>query len=72
MSVQKFRRVKYRVYNPVTRQFVEGEGNFHQWAASYVEFETGPGNFTFAIVEKDDGTIVDPTPSEVQFLPDPQ
>jgi len=32
-------------------------GMFHQWAASYEEFETGAGNFTVAIIERPDGTI---------------
>ena len=34
-----------------------GEGIFHQFGVDYEEFETGPGNFTTAIVEMPDGEI---------------
>ena len=34
-----------------------GEGIFHQFGVDYEEFETGPGNFTTAIVEMPDGSI---------------
>lgn len=43
-------------------------GIFHQWAASYEEFETGAGNFTVAIVEMSDGTIKEVLPSNVKFI----
>lgn len=32
-------------------------GKFHQWGVNYEEFESGPGNFSTAIVEMPDGTI---------------
>ena len=43
-------------------------GIFHQWAASYEEFETGAGNFTVAIVEMSDGTIGEILPSNLKFV----
>lgn len=43
-------------------------GLFHQWAASYEEFENGAGNFTVAIVELPDGTIEQVLPSNVKFV----
>lgn len=44
------------------------EGIFHQWAASYEEFETGPGNYTVALVELPDGTISEVLPSNLKFV----
>lgn len=41
---------------------------FHQWGVSYDEFETGPGNYSTAIVELTDGTIVTPPANMVQFI----
>jgi len=32
-------------------------GKFHGWGTNYEEFETGAGNFTCAIVERDDGSV---------------
>ena len=34
-----------------------GSGVFHQFGVYYEEFETGPGNYSTAIVEMPDGTI---------------
>ena len=34
-----------------------GPGIFHQFGVDYEEFETGPGNFSTAIVEMPDGTV---------------
>lgn len=33
------------------------EATFHQWGSDYEEFESGPGNFTVAIVEYDNGAV---------------
>ena len=44
------------------------EGLFHQWENAYEEFETGPGNFTVAIVELPDGKIVTPDAKDIQFI----
>lgn len=41
---------------------------FHQWGNAYEEFETGPGNFTVAIVELPDGKIVTPDAKDIQFI----
>lgn len=43
-------------------------GIFHQWGSAYHEFETGPGNFTTAIIELDDGKVVEADVGSVQFL----
>jgi len=43
------------------------DGVFHQWGAAYEEFETGPGNYTVAIIEQPDGTITEVLPSNLKF-----
>lgn len=45
----------------------DGEGWFHKWGVDYEEFETGPRNFTTAIVERDDGTIETPPANMIKF-----
>ena len=41
---------------------------FHQFGINYVEFESGPGNHTTAIIEYEDGSL-DNVPVElVQFV----
>lgn len=42
-------------------------GHFHMWGSNYEEFETGPGNFTTAIIELDDGRVVICPAETVQF-----
>ena len=62
---------KYTEYDKDKRMFVEREfavGLFHQWGNDYEEFESGPGNFTVAIVELPDGKIVTPVARDVHFL----
>lgn len=46
-----------------------GKGIFHQWAAGYEEFAEGPGNYTYAIVELEDGTITEVFPRHLKFVP---
>jgi len=43
-------------------------GTFHEWGVKYEEFDNGPGNYTVAIVERDDGVIVTPDADRVKFL----
>jgi|CXWK01.1.fsa_nt_gi hypothetical protein len=43
-------------------------GVFHQWGCSYEEFESGPGNFTVAIVETKDGVIHEVLPTNLKFI----
>lgn len=35
----------------------DGHGIFHQFGVNYEEFDSGPGNYTSAIVEMPDGSI---------------
>ena len=62
---------RYMEYDSQTRLFVEREfeeGIFQQWGSAYEEFETGPGNYTIAIVELPDGKVVTPEPKDIQFI----
>ncbi len=60
------RRVKYEFYFGGKTEI--GEGNFHQFGTDYEEFETGAGNFSTAIVERDDGTVINVPVENIQFL----
>lgn len=44
------------------------EARFHQWGGEYEEFESGPGNYTVAVVEFADGTIETVMPENIRFL----
>ena len=46
----------------------QGEALFHQFGASYEEFEMGPGNFTTAIVEWPDGRVESVPAEHVRFV----
>lgn len=43
------------------------EGVFHGWYNAYEEFDTGAGNYTVALVEIADGTILEVLPSNLKF-----
>lgn len=43
------------------------KAKFHQWGAEYDEFENGPGNYTVAIVELEDGSIKTIPPNWLKF-----
>jgi len=47
---------------------VDGEGVFIQYGTDYEEFETGPGNFTTAVIEMPDGTVKNLALDLIQFL----
>lgn len=46
----------------------KGEATFHQFGVDYEEFESGPGNFTTAIVEWPDGSVENIPVEHVRFL----
>ncbi len=47
---------------------IEVRGGFHGFFPNYQEFENGAGNYTEALVEKDDGTVVACVADSVRFL----
>ena len=52
--VYEYRKVDGKSYYDM---FPIGEGIFHQFGVDYEEFETGPGNYSTAIVEMPDGSV---------------
>jgi len=44
------------------------EATFHEFGCDYEEFENGSGNFSTAIVEKDDGTVKNVPVERIRFL----
>ncbi len=54
-------RVKYAL-EPV------GEALFHQFGYSYEEFDSGPANFTTAVVEWPDGQIESVVADHIKFV----
>lgn len=53
VNVFEFVKNEDRTY---TKRIVK-QGYFHQWGSDYEDYESGPGNFSTAIVEMDDGTV---------------
>ena len=45
-----------------------GEGVFHCWGVDYEEFESGAGNFSTAIVERDDGVVKNIPVNMIEFI----
>lgn len=46
----------------------KGEALFHQFGVGYEEFESGPGNFTTAIVEWPDGQVESVVADHIKFV----
>lgn len=60
---------RYSVYENGKWEEREFEmGYFHQWGADYEEFESGPGNYSVAIVELPGGKIVTPVAQNIEFI----
>lgn len=47
---------------------IEVFGMFHRWGSQYEEFDLGPGNFTTALVEAENGKVYECVADSVQFL----
>ncbi len=50
-----------------TRDFV-GEAIFHAFGCSFHEFESGAGNFSTALIELEDGSILNIAVEYIQFI----
>jgi len=44
------------------------EGLFHQWGNGYEEFESGPGNYSVALVELPNGEMIEVLPTNLKFI----
>lgn len=47
---------------------IDGEAVFHQWGCDYQEYESGPGNFSTAIVEFNDGEVKNIPVQLIKFI----
>ncbi len=47
-------------------------GIFHRWGQDYEEFESGPGNFSTAIVELSDGKVKNVPVEMIEFVKENQ
>ncbi len=62
------RKCKCAFWDRDTKSEIKTEGLFHCWGTDFVEFESGPGNYTIAIVELPGGRIVKSAPTDIRFL----
>ncbi len=46
----------------------KGVALFHQFGVGYEEFESGPGNYTTAVVEWPDGQVENVTVEHIKFV----
>ena len=72
ISVEDYRNgtsAERKDYLPLANVFVEdGLGLFIQYGADYEEFETGPGNYTTAIVEMPSGIVKNLPVNQIKFI----
>lgn len=54
VAIYEYKKVEGKTY--CERVHID-YGMFHQWGVDYEEFETGPANFSTAIIEMHDGTV---------------
>jgi len=50
---------------------LKGEAYFHQFGNTYEQFNDGVGNMTTAIIELDDGTLIEVLPTDIVFMDKP-
>ena len=60
------RYVKYYEWDNAKRS-LKGEALFHQFGVNFIEFESGPGNFSTAIIELPDGTVKNIDVADIEF-----
>lgn len=48
---------KVTVFADSKKLVVEYAGVFHGFSQDHMEYESGPGNFPVAIIERDDGSV---------------
>lgn len=65
-AIESLRPCRAAYYDKGTK--VEVFGVFHRWGSQYEEFEAGPGNYTTALVEAEDGKVYECIADSVQFL----
>jgi len=54
--------------NYVSTKVEDYEGMFHQWGSDFKEFESGAGNYSTGIIQREDGTIENVEATLIQFI----
>lgn len=67
VMVSKLKQQENRSWKPEE----VGEAVFHQFGMNYEEFDSGPGNYSVAIIEWPDGVVEDIPVRHVRFLDKP-
>jgi hypothetical protein len=62
---------KYEKIGDNSLELHDCEATFHSWGCNFEEFEGGPGNFSTAIVERDDGTVENVPVENIRFIDKP-
>lgn len=67
---RKVKVFKWERINGTTssKKVEDGTALFHQWGFDYQEFESGAGNYSTAIIERDDGTVENVPVCLIQFI----
>ncbi len=66
-KVQVFKRFWDRHTN-TTKKIGDGTALFHKFGVNFEEFESGPAQYSTAIIERQDGTIESIPVDLIQFL----
>ena len=61
------RRVKFFKYSN-GELILDGEANFHAWGVDFEEFESGPVNYSTAIIEFDNGVVKNTPVEQIEFI----
>jgi hypothetical protein len=67
-SLELVRNVDGKLPTFVLKRTPRGEAVFHQFGVSFEEFESGPGNYSTAIVEWPDGRVEAVPVNCIQFI----
>ena len=68
MRKVRFYKYKRKEGNTHYDKVLDGEGAFHEFGVGYEEFESGPGNYSTAIIELENGTIKNIDVEMVEFI----
>jgi len=59
---------KVVVFKNYKKNEIDCEGIFHAFGVAYEEFDNGPGNYSTAIIELSDGTVITPSADLIKFI----
>ena len=62
------RKASFRKYENGNWSDFIYEGYFHQWAQQHIEYEEGPGNVTYGLIETSDGYVHEVLPTSIRFI----